>query len=46
MQSAPAVLNEISMEEERRTETGMGELDREMCIRDRSMRVCLRAVQK
>ena len=28
MQSAPAVLNEISMEEERRTETGMGELDR------------------
>ncbi len=28
VQSAPAVLNEISMEEERRTETGMGELDR------------------
>lgn len=27
VQSAPAVLNEISMEEERRTETGMGELD-------------------
>ena len=25
VQSAPAVLNEISMEEERRTETGMGE---------------------
>ena len=28
VQSVPEVLNEISMEEERRTETGMGELDR------------------